>query len=306
MLSNISKRNAVANSPEHINPQFACPAVVVANLHAPFTLLPPATERQSQVVATSPHSGRNYPQHFLHQAAVALDDLRKVEDAAMDKLLTFQPLPCAVLMAEFPRSFVDVNRNSDELDPRMFDGPIGDIMPTASRYLRAGLGMIPSKAANQQNIYSAPLPAQEADFRRNHFYRPYHDALRAELTKASNVGPALLLDCHSMPSSLFGVDADVIIGSNHGVSAEAWMVDEAVSFFSREGLKTRLNTPFSGGFVTKHYGQPAHNISALQIEVCRSLYLDETKVTLNDNWQATASVLARFIMRMDELTARHR
>ena len=71
-----------------------------------------------------------------------------------------------------------------------------------------------------------------------------------------------------MPSGLFGVDSDVIIGSNHGQSARPWVVDAALNYFSREGLRTRLNAPFSGGFITKNYGNPVSGVSALQTACC--------------------------------------
>lgn len=286
--------------------KFACPALVVGKIKQPFRIIPPAGQRVSQVVATSPHSGRHYPRSFLDQSRLRLDQLRQVEDGGVDRLLTFQPLPTTLLMAEFPRSFVDVNRKDDELDARMFDGPVANINPMVTRYLRSGLGMIPRKAANQQDIYDQILPADEAEFRRNHYYKPYHDALLGLIDKAASQGPALLLDCHSMPSGLFGVDCDIVLGSNHGQSAEAWIVDEALNYFTREGLTVRLNSPFSGGFVTRHYGQPHNNVSALQIELCRSLYLNEDEVELKEGWTAIAAVLTRFIMRMDELMERRR
>ncbi|MCE2518099.1 MAG: N-formylglutamate amidohydrolase [Alphaproteobacteria bacterium] len=294
----------VTSISSEISTNTACPAVIVADLKMPYRLVPPAGSRISQVVATSPHSGRHYPRGFLDQAVLGLDALRKVEDGGVDRLLPFQPLPTPLLMAEFPRSFVDVNRKGDELDARMFDGPVANINPTVTRYLRSGLGMIPRKAANQQDIYAETLPADEAEYRRQRFYQPYHDALQGLLTTAATQGPALLLDCHSMPSGLFGVDCDIVLGSNHGQSAEAWMVDEALDYFTREGLSVKLNSPFSGGYVTRHYGQPQQHISALQIEICRSLYLDEQRVELKPDWTAIAAILTRFIMRMDELTSR--
>lgn len=281
-----------------------CSAVVVQSLEAPIRLINPDQPRTSRVVVSSPHSGRQYPAQFLDQAILPLSDLRKVEDAGVDQLLTFQPLPAPLLMAEFPRSFVDVNRHHDELDPRMFDGPITTSTPTLTRYLRSGLGMIPRKAANQQDIYDTALPAGEADYRRQQFYQPFHDALASLLTQAAQAGPALLLDCHSMPSGLFGVDADIILGTNHGSAADTDIVNEALNYFSREGLRVKLNTPFSGGYVTRHYGRPNKGINALQIEICRSTYLDEDAVRLNDDWQRIAGVMTRFVMRMDEFMMR--
>ena len=282
----------------------ACPAVVVNTIDPPYQIIPAAGKRLSPVVVNSPHSGRQYPHRFLNQASLPLEQLRLVEDAAMDRLLTFQPLPAPLLMAQFPRSFVDVNRQSDEIDIQMFDGPVANANPKITRYLRSGLGMIPRKAARQKDIYSTHLPADEVDFRRREYYTPYHQALQALMQSARGHDHALLLDCHSMPSGLFGVESDVIIGSNHGQSARPWVVDAALDYFSREGLRTRLNTPFSGGFITKNYGKPTAGISALQIEICRSCYLDETTLELKQDWSALASILCRFVLHMDELMQR--
>ena len=282
----------------------ACPAVVVNRVEYPYEVVPAAGNRLSPVVVNSPHSGRHYPNHFLDQASLPLDQLRQVEDAGVDRLLTFQPLPAPILMAHFPRSFVDVNRQADEIDIQMFDGPVAQTSPKITRYLRSGLGMIPKKAARQKDIYTAPLPASEVELRRQNYYTPYHHALQSMVRSARSHDHALLLDCHSMPSGLFGVDSDVIIGSNHGQSARPWVVDAALNYFSREGLRTRLNAPFSGGFITKNYGNPVSGVSALQIEICRSCYLDETTFELKQDWSAMASILCRFILHMDELMVR--
>lgn len=283
-----------------------CSALIVQELEQPFRVIPPKGQRQSQVIAASPHSGRKYLSQFIQQANLSLPELRKVEDAGMDRLLTFQPLPSALILAEFPRSFVDLNRQPDEIDNLMFDKPVCFANKAITRYLRSGLGVIPSKAANQQDIYTDCLPAAEADFRLGQFYRPYHDELEKLIMDASTQGHALLIDCHSMPSGLFGIQSEVIIGSNHGQSALSWIVNEAQAYFTREGLSVKLNTPFAGGYITRNYGQPDKGVSALQIEICRSLYLDETNQTLKDGWQETASILTRFIMRMDEMMSRYK
>ena len=276
-----------------------CSALIVSSLETPFTLIRPATSRRSRVIVTSPHSGRQYPSRFIEQSALELDDLRQVEDAGVDRLLAFQPLPCPIMLAEFPRSFVDLNRDAGEIDHAMFDGPVNSLDQLQSRYLRWGLGVIPSKAANQQNIYSALLPAEEANDRLDHYYTPFHGELGRLLNNASRGGDALLIDCHSMPSRLPGLNADIVIGSDYGKSADADIVREAKVFFEREGLKVALNSPFAGGHITRHYGKPGAGVSAIQVEICRSLYLDENRVRLKSGWQDIASTLCRFIMRMD-------
>ena len=280
-----------------------CTAVIVTDMDVPYSIVMPETQRLSRVVVTSPHSGRRYPSAFMAQAALPLSELRRVEDAGVDRLLTFQPLPAPLLMAEFPRSFVDLNRRANEIDSRMFDGPVPNASDVVTRYLRSGLGVIPGKAANQQHIYDQSLPAGEVQYRLDHFYHPFHQKLDQLIHDASQDGPSLLIDCHSMPSNMFGVHGDIIIGNNHGTAAVHEIVNEAVEFLSREGLDVRLNTPFAGGFITQHYGRPEKGISAMQIEINRGLYLDENRLSLKQGWENVASILCRFILQMDALMA---
>ena len=285
----------------------ACSAQVVPRLENTYHLVRPKATSASNLVATSPHSGRQYPSYFIKQSALNLDALRQVEDAAMDKLLTYEPLPCPLLMAEFPRSFVDLNRNPHEIDSTMFDEPFDAPVPPIQKpkttpYLQWGLGMIPSKGAKQQNIYHGTIPASEVSFRRKNYYTPFHERLTELLSSAKKRGNSevLLIDCHSMPSST-RARADVIVGDGDGLTSTAWLRDEAEAYFKDEGLKVALNSPFSGGYITRHYGKPASGISALQIEICRSLYLDEEQIALKPNWQETAMLLCGFITYMDSL-----
>lgn len=283
-----------------------CSALVVSELGSPYTLIMPQTSRRSQVIATSPHSGRKYPSSFMEQASLHLDQLRLVEDAGVDRLLTFQPLPSPLLMAEFPRSFVDLNRDPGEIDGTMFDGPVPVAQSVPSRYLRWGLGMIPSKAANQQDIYASPLPAAEMQHRLDGFYTPFHLALENLIDAARQEGDVLLIDCHSMPSRMPNIRGEIILGTDHGNAAAPWIIREAQDYFAREGLTVAVNAPFSGGYITRHYGEPSAGVSALQVEICRSLYLDEHRVALKKGWEGMASILCRFILHMDALMARQR
>ena len=295
-----------------------CLARVVESLSV-FTLMQPQVGRHSSVIVTSPHSGRAYPLRFLEQSALGLDALRQVEDAGMDRLLTFQPLPCALLMANFPRSFVDLNRNADEIDAAMFEPPAGapsQSRESQSRYVRWGLGVIPKKVSAQQDIYASPLPLEELRYRIAHYYNPFHFALNGLVDDSKKHGQALLIDCHSMPSGIAGSSgtagpsrlpskaADIVIGSRHGTSANPAIIAEAFAYFEHEGLKVALDTPFAGGYITSHYGRPADGVSALQIEISRGLYLDEARIEFKRGWRDIASTLCGFILAMDAFCAR--
>ena len=179
----------------------------------------------------------------------------------MDRLLTFQPLPAPLLMAEFPRSFVDLNRRPNEIDSRMFDGPVPDASPVVTRYLRSGLVLSRARQPINRFMISRYLLMKPITGCGG-YYHPFHCQLAELIRDAGQIGPALLVDCHSMPSDMFGVDGDIIIGNNHGTAAAHEIVNEAVTFLSREGLDVRLNTPFAGGYITQHYGRPHDGVSS--------------------------------------------
>ena len=123
-------------------------------------------------IFASPHSGRIYPSGFARASRLDPVTLRKSEDAFVDELFDFVPtLGAPLIAARFPRAFVDANRAPGELDPGMFDAPVEATGPRTPR-VAAGLGVIPRIVRDGLEIYGARLPAREAAFRLESFYRP--------------------------------------------------------------------------------------------------------------------------------------
>ena len=274
--------------------------MIVGQMEQPFRVLRSNGRRQSQVIAASPHSGRKYLSQFIHQANLPLHELRKVEDAGMDRLLTFQPLPSDLILAEFPRSFVDVNRHADELDPDMFSSLPQDILTKETRYTRSGLGVIPSRLGQHLPIYDRLLSQEDYLRRMKGCYYPYHENLAAMLETAKRHGSAVLLDIHSMPSDASKKQTDIVIGDLHGQSAKPWLTHLAQEFFAKAGFDVRLNTPFAGGYITRHYGRPDQGVSAIQIEINRRLYMDEQHIRLRPRWVEMSKTLEQFIQLVSQ------
>lgn len=252
----------------------------------PYSWVPPAGD--SSVVFASPHSGRFYPSSFLDLLKVPLIDLRRVEDAYVDRLISeVDSLGIGRLEAHFARSYVDLNRAEEELDSRMFrDGPP---TPAGERTPRveAGLGCIPRIAASGEDIHARKLKRSEAENRLDLAYRPYHDRLTRELERLrQNTGLSVLVDCHSMPSQIGGrrIQADMIIGTRHGSACDESLVRVVEGCLSQLGYRTLRNQPYAGGFVTKTHGNPLEDAQAIQIEINRKLYLDESRVELLPGW----------------------
>ena len=236
------------------------------------------------VVVASPHSGALYPSSFLAQAAVPLAVLRRAEDAFVDQLFAAAPaLGMPFLAARFPRSYVDANREPYELDPGMFEGPLPRPLNHRTTRVAAGLGMIPRVAASGEAIYRGRVPADEIERRLETCWRPYHVALSMLVEQTySQFGAALLIDAHSMPSSASGIGSrdrrvDIVLGDNHGESCTPLLVERAERWLAAKGLRVQRNQPYAGGFTTQRYGRPGLARHALQIEINRSLYMDELR-----------------------------
>ena len=244
------------------------------------------------VVCNSPHSGRAYPASFLRQSRLELAALRRSEDTFVDELFAEAPRAGVPLMrAHFPRAYLDVNREPYELDPRMFEGRLPAYANTRSLRVAGGLGTIARVVGDAREIYPKRIPVSEALSRIEQLYKPYHRTLRKLVSRAQKTcGIALLIDCHSMPSSAGGRDerprADFVLGDRYGTSCSSAITDMVERTLRAQGHIVLRNKPYAGGFITEHYGDPATGLHALQIEVNRALYMDETRYEKSAGFEA--------------------
>jgi N-formylglutamate amidohydrolase len=285
------------------------PSPETAHAEPPFEVIaasPPA----SALVLASPHSGRRYAPSFLCQTRLDEAALRRSEDAYVDLLLAHAPARgAALIQALFPRTYIDVNREPLELDPDMFAEPLPGCVHAASPRVRSGLGTVARLGANGQPIYAAPLAQADVRARLRACYFPYHRALRALVRAAeSRFGYAIVLDCHSMPSQAVarvaglparrrgaGRGVDFVLGDCHGSACHPAVTDAAETALAGLGYAVIRNAPYSGGFTTRHYGQPEAGVHALQIEVNRALYLDEERLRPTDGVAPLARDLAELV-----------
>jgi N-formylglutamate amidohydrolase len=238
-------------------------------------------------VFNSPHSGRFYPADFLAASRLDPQTIRRSEDLGVDAL--FEPvvaLGAPLMRAVFPRAFLDVNREPFELDPNMFTDRLPAFANVRSLRVAGGLGTVPRVVADALEIYRAPLPVAEAMRRIEAIYKPYHEALRRLLARTHVAfGQAILIDCHSMPSTLRGghgrLRPDFVLGDRFGTSCMPALAERAAAALKDLGYTVSRNKPYAGGFITEHYGRPARGLHTLQIEINRALYMDEEKLVLH-------------------------
>ncbi|MEL6794117.1 MAG: N-formylglutamate amidohydrolase [Pseudomonadota bacterium] len=261
----------------------------------------------SAAVFSSPHSGRDYPEAWMRASMLDQLSLRASEDAYVDWLFSTAPECGAPLIAATaPRAYIDLNRGPEELDPAIVTG----VRATGlNPRVAAGLGVIPRIVAEGKQIQSGKISLEEARARIASRHTPYHEKLEGLLTRAHETfGVAVLFDCHSMPSDALraaprvkGGRAEIVLGDRFGTAARRDIMLAAQSAFEAAGFAVALNTPFAGGHITQRYGRPSQNWHAVQIEIDRSLYLDQKTLEPGPGYEAFVTALQMVIPSLASL-----
>lgn len=249
------------------------------------------------VLCTSPHSGRHYPVDFLQQSALSLDVLQRAEDRFIDQLLGDDPAllgGAQTLSATYARSYVDLNRSARELDPALIPDLPESVRPLSSSRVSAGLGVIPRIAGGGLEIHKQPLRYDAAAARLDEAWRPFHQKLGTMLgTVRRMFGHVVLLDWHSMPSNAVRQASRgspvAVLGDRHGGTCAQAISRWVAERLRASGFQVLLNTPYAGGFITQHYGQPSIGVHVLQIELSRAAYLDEASGLPNTRFAAVGT-----------------
>ncbi len=261
-----------------------------------FRILRPA-QQTSAVVFASPHSGRDYPAAFLRQSVLDKATIRSSEDAFVDDLFADAPLYGApLLLAQVPRAFLDLNRAPDELDPAIVAGAARSMH---NPRVYSGLGVIPRVVAGGRAIYSGKLSLAEAEARITEVWHPYHQALRGLMDDThTQFGAATLIDCHSMPHEAIDGHCrpgqprpEVVLGDRFGASANREVVERVEAAFAAAGLRVARNTPFAGAFIAQSYGRPSASRHVIQVEIDRSLYMDEATITPRPDFEVFRTLI---------------
>src|SRR5579859_83437 len=274
-------------------------------LDPPYEVLEPAGTA-GPVLFNSPHSGSTYPRDFLAASRLDMATLRRSEDSFVDELIAgVVERGFPLMRAHFPRCFVDVNREPYELDPRMFDGRLPSFANTRSMRVAGGLGTVARVVGDAQEIYDQRIAVAEALRRIDGLYKPYHRALRRLFMRLHrDFGAAMLVDCHSMPSSTGARDerprADLVIGDRYGTSCVGLVTETVEQTLRGFGYVISRNKPYAGGFITEHYGNPASGLHAVQLEINRALYMDERRY---ERSVAFARLAVEFELLADRLSA---
>jgi len=269
---------------------------------APFRLLHPVGDAASPLVFASPHSGRLYPDAAGFDPDLSELSLRSAEDAFVDRLIERAPergIPA--LLATHGRAWLDLNRAPGDLDPGLIKGLTDE---SASPRVRAGYGVVPRLTGDGRPLYGRSLGRAEAEARIAAVHRPWHEALGTLMEQArARHGVAVLIDWHSMPGPRATPPArrplpgfpQIVLGDRHGTSCATALTRRVSALLGAEGLRVALNQPYAGGWTTERWGRPQDGFHALQIELSRSLYLDEARLEPGPGWSRCEGIVSRLI-----------
>lgn len=250
------------------------------------------------VLLSVPHAGRDYPDWLLENASAGKPALASLEDPLVDRLI-WRALNrgCAAVIARTPRAAIDCNRAEDDIDPSVVDGARrGRVTARA----RGGLGIVPSRTQRHGYLWRRPITPDQLGERLDQAHRPYHGAIEGLISELlDRFGCALLIDCHSMPPPPSGTPP-IIFGDCRSRTADLWVSREAVEIARSCGFDAGVNDPFAGGHVIERHACPGRNVQALQLEVDRRCYLDETLCEPGPGFDRIAGFIETLALELGE------
>ncbi len=266
----------------------------------PFVLHHPRGARVP-LVLDSPHSGEHYPDDFDH--APPRDVVRQAEDTHVARLYrSAVALGATLLEANFPRAYIDANRSLADIDPELLAEPWPDAV-APSRKTAQGIGLVWRIARDGSPMYRRRLASAELRRRIDACYLPYHAALETELDVLHReFGAVWHIDCHSMPArGDANADdpgrerADFVVGDRDGTTCLPGFTALVAGTLRDLGYRVAINDPYKGVEIVRRHGRPAEGRHSLQLEVKRTLYMDEATLLPNDGYARLEADLARLV-----------
>lgn len=229
------------------------------------------------LILSIPHAGTEIPD-AMQSALVSPWLARKDADWWLPELYAFaERLDATIIRTKISRTIIDVNR--DPSGASLYPG-------------QATTGLCPAETFDGEPLYHAGLEPDDTQIllRRAMYFDPYHEAIAAEIRRLRGLHHAIVLyDCHSIRSEiprLFqGILPNFNIGTNDDKACDPAITDGVAALCGADPRFTCVvNGRFKGGYITRHYGNPADGINAIQMELACRGYMDEPEIPTPENW----------------------
>ncbi len=243
---------------------------------------------ESPLLISIPHDGRALPPAIAERMTARARELPDT-DWHVVRLYEFaKNLGASIITANYSRYVVDLNRS--DADEALYK----------SRFVT---GLCPEQTFDGEDIY---LPGETVgvDEKRDRiakYWRPYHDKIASYLNDIKDrFGYALLWDAHSIPSNvplLFdGELPQLNFGTNDGRSCANDVIEPVIAEAKAGGAySVILDGRFKGGYITRHYGEPANGVHAIQLELAQRCYMSEESLKFDEE---LASQLQQLLSRV--------
>ncbi|MBO9603170.1 MAG: N-formylglutamate amidohydrolase [Novosphingobium sp.] len=259
------------------------------------------------ILIAVPHAGRVYPDNLLERMRSPGEAAIKLEDRYVDLLAgaIARETGASLLIAHAPRAMIDLNRAVEEMDWDMLrrGAPPGRGSGRVGRRARSGLGLVPRRLPGIGELWKARIEESELDARIEGIHRPYHAAIEECLRRIRDRwGAALLIDLHSMPPlSARGTGEpapEFVLGDRFGASCDGALCAAAFDEFNLQSRRAAHNRPYAGGYVLDRHAALEWGLHAVQIEICRSTYLDARLAEPSENRGAVVATLIALVRRL--------
>jgi len=257
------------------------------------------------LVLDSPHSGREFPDDF--GAAVSETELREGEDCFVDELYAGAgELGAPLLCAQWPRTYLDPNRNAGDIDLDLIEGKWpGEYRPSGKA--RVGKALVWRTLEDGRPIYLRKLEVAAIERRIRSFHAPYHQAIQGLLNEThARFGRVYHINCHSM-RSVAGkqsedregrVRADFVLGDRDGTSCDPAFTERVRAVLAGMGYDVKVNDPYKGVELVRAYSSPKQGRHSLQIEVNKRLYMDEKTLEKTEGFKVLQGNLFKLLAEL--------
>lgn len=246
-------------------------------MNRPFFTVTAPRAPMSPLVVEVPHASTWASAEHLALFGMPARYLASEADLYVDELYERAPdAGATLLVGGISRFVVDLNRAEEDVDAELVDG--------APRRTGTTQGCLWKTTSDGRYVHTRRLSRQEWAERVLQIYRPYHHALMAAIyERQQRFGYAILLCGHSMPTA--ATKADVVPGTRGGLSCAPRVTELVLAHAEKSAFHTVIDKPYPGGYSTRNYGRPSDGVHAIQVELSRSLYMNEVYAAKSDGFE---------------------